>query len=147
MVPISSHSTGPTSPTTSCLSSRSAGPNRAAISVATVRSALGDPDRKHARDVGVGLCERRTGLQSGDAHVHVDIVRHQLCRLEALREDDVGLGVQEPERPWHDANHFARPRIDRHDASDDGRIAGESPLPVAVTQDRGLGGARRIVLP
>ena len=75
----------------------------------------------------------------------MDIVGQQLRGLEALRQDDVGIGVEKAERPWHDANHFARPRVDGHDASDDPGVATESALPVAVAQDHGLGGARRIV--
>src|SRR6185503_9525489 len=92
-----------------------------------------------------GLCERHTGPQPGNPNVGMNIVRQQLRRLEALWKDDVGLRVEKAERPRHDTNHLARPRVDGHDTSNDSGVAAESAVPEAVGQNHGLGRSVRIV--
>ena len=81
-----------------------------------VRAALTDPDRQHAADIGVGLSERHARLQSGDSDKGVDIVGQQLGALKSLRQNHCRFGVEESERLRHDADHFARPRVDRDPA-------------------------------
>jgi hypothetical protein len=49
----------------------------------------------------------------------------------------------EPRR--HHTDHFARSRVDGHNAPNDTRIAAKAPLPVAVTQNHGLRRARLVI--
>src|SRR5438876_367378 len=75
----------------------------------------------------------------------MDIVWPELCAFEPLRQNDIRVNVEESETLGHDPDDFAGPRVDRHTASYDSRIARQSSLPIPVAQDHGFGRSRRIV--
>ena len=72
MVPISTHSTLPRSPTTSCFRGRTLGRMRASSNSLTLKPGGGgnfDHHGNHARDIGVGLGQGDTRLEPCDALV------------------------------------------------------------------------------
>jgi hypothetical protein len=91
------------------------------------------PDRHHPADVGVGFLHGDARLQTRDP-LEAEAGQDQRAAIEPQREDQIGVRVEDPEARRHHADDFPGLALDDDGAADDGWIAAEAALPVAVRE-------------
>ena len=148
-VPRSTQSTRPTSPMTSADERPDVGADLDVVEhLARESGRHREPirdDRDEARDVGVCLLQRHAGLQPRHTAV-AEVGRVQLRPVEAEREDELRVAIEEAEPRGKHADDLARLAVDDDRLADDGLIAAELAFPVSVAEDHALGRLRRVVV-
>ena len=96
-------------------------------------------------DVGVRLLHRHAGLQACHAAI-AEVGRVQLRTVEAERQNQLRVAVEEAESGGQYADDLARFAIDDDRLAEHTLIAAELPLPVRVAQHHPLGCLGRIVV-
>jgi hypothetical protein len=92
------------------------------------------PERDHARDVGVRVCDGHPGLQTRDPEKR-EVRQLRLDALELHRaQQQIGFGVGYAKPRRHHPGDLAQPCIDVQRAPHDARVAAETALPIAVAQ-------------
>src|SRR5581483_11408306 len=99
----------------------------------------------HAGDIGICALEGHAGFQAGDAVVAV-IAKRGLAAIEPKRLEEVRVSIEQAETGRHHADDFAEISVDVDEAAHGGARAAELPLPIAVADYDGSGGAGRVVL-
>ena len=149
IVPISTHSTDPTSPITSSFRSRRFGFSFTSSNILALKP--GNAGKRvrlignQPRHVGGRLIERGARLQPRDAG-EAEVAEVSLGAIELERKDQRRLLIEEPERVGQHADDLARLAVEHDAAPDRRRIGAEAGSPVAGHEDHGVGRARRVVL-
>jgi hypothetical protein len=102
-------------------------------------------DRDEARDVGVCLLQRNARLQPGHAAV-AEVGRVQFRPVEAERQDELRVAIEEAEPGGEHSDNLARLAVDDDRLAYDGLIAAELAFPVRVAQEHALGCFQRVVV-
>ena len=139
MVPITTHSTLPTLPMTSCFERTNRGRDFPRLLI-KVRSETSDlrrpgvlPDRQHPLHVRIRLRDGNPRLEPGDS-LETETSQVLLVAVKGERRNHIEIGIHQLESLRHDADDFPRLRIDRNAAPDHGSVSAEAALPIAVAE-------------
>ena len=95
------------------------------------------PKFQHASQIRVGLRNRDAGLEPRNTLVG-ECSQVYLVAIESLRKNQFGIALK-AEFLRHDADHGMGRGIDGHRPPENGSVAAEPALPIAVGEDDRLG--------